>query len=484
MRVERVLGLRFPLLVCASALSFTILMLFLVAAAAYWTWQNDARMIAEILELEQTRGLLLYYNEATAMTARTAVAENDANWEQKYDFFDDKLDRAVHRCIENAPNQIVLETALDVDNSDGKLEVLERKCFELVRTKKPESAKAILQSPEYKLEESRYSQSLSKLANAVHHAIEQGQRKQRYAAMSSIAAVGCILVLITIVWSVIVHYLSEWGRRVITECEKRVRAEKSLSDAELRLKRHAESFESAVAERTAELEKTTKTAEVFSYSLAHDLRAPVRTMENLAAALLEDYGSVLNDTGREYVERILRAGKRLEMLINDLLLYTRVARQQITAEPLELSAVVGECLESLKGEIEKRGAQIHISDVSKRVMGNKALLQISLSNLITNALKYVSAGVAPKIDIWTEESGDSVKLFVKDNGIGIDMAHQKRVFEMFERLHGQDQYSGTGLGLSIVRQAVERMNGRVDIQFSEPGKGSCFVIELLKASRI
>jgi signal transduction histidine kinase len=473
--------LRFPLLTCGIALSFTVLLLFLLAAASYWTCDREAASIRQNIELEQTHGALLYYNEAATMAIRMALAEKDFAWEEKYRHFNEKLDNTVRQWIKNAPNQSVLQTAIEVDNINTSLELLDRKSFDLFRAGKPADAKAILLGAEYQTAQAHYEQSLNKLANEIRNAIKIGEREQRNATITSVASVAAVIILIVSVWSVLVRYLNKWSRTLICEYENRVRAERSLTDAQRQLQKYTGELEKLVAQRTADLEKTAKRAEAFSYSLVHDLRAPVHTMQGFASALIEDYGTVFDRTGRQYADGIVESGKRLENLINDLLQYTQVTKQTIQLETIDLQSAVNQCLIALRSEIQARKAEVRVSEGWTPVLGNRSLIQVAFSNLITNALKYVAPGVTPKIEIWAEDAGKYLKVFVKDNGIGIAPSHHGKIFEMFQRLHRQEEYAGTGLGLTIVQQAVERMNGRVNIHFSEPGQGSSFVIQLQKA---
>jgi signal transduction histidine kinase len=232
-------------------------------------------------------------------------------------------------------------------------------------------------------------------------------------------------------------------------------------------------------ERKLKLEVANSELEAFAYSVSHDLRAPLRAVEGMAVALKEDYGPALPKAGREYIQRIMAASERMDDLIHDLLEYSRVSRADADLSPVEVRDALNEARETLSEEITRTGAQLEIAPEFPRVIANKLLLTQIATNLIANGLKFVAPGTAPRVAVYSRSDGQ-VRLVFQDNGIGIAAEHQQRIFQMFERLHPASEYPGTGLGLAIVQKAVSRMNGRLGLE-SEPGKGSCFWVELPRA---
>lgn len=246
---------------------------------------------------------------------------------------------------------------------------------------------------------------------------------------------------------------------------------------------HVMELEQRVAERTADLAATNQELEAFSYSVSHDLRAPLRAMQGFAQALEEDYGAKLGSTGMDYIQRIVTSAQRMDTLIQDLLAYSQLARADIQLKPASLAAAVKEALAQLSGEIKKSGAQIMVAPSLPEVMGHAPTLVQIISNLLGNAIKFVHTGTRPSVSVWTEEHGERVRLWVEDNGIGISPAHQERIFRVFERLHGVETYPGTGIGLAIVHKGAERMGGKAGVE-STSGKGSRFWVELGKPLRV
>jgi two-component system, sensor histidine kinase and response regulator len=229
------------------------------------------------------------------------------------------------------------------------------------------------------------------------------------------------------------------------------------------------------------LKESNDELEAFSYSVSHDLRAPVRAMQGFARVLLEDYGEELDDAARDYLDRIVAGACRMDALIQDLLVYSRLGHTELSLGPISLKQLVSEIVRQIAPEVEAKKAEIRVADDLPEVVANKMALGQALENLITNGLKFIPEGRTPTVRIEAQTIGTLVRLWIIDNGIGIPEEHHSRIFRVFERLHTADTYPGTGIGLAIVRKGVERMNGRVGLE-SEPGQGSRFWIELPAAT--
>jgi PAS domain S-box-containing protein len=229
------------------------------------------------------------------------------------------------------------------------------------------------------------------------------------------------------------------------------------------------------------LQESNAALEAFSYSVSHDLRAPLRAMQGFGKVLLEDYNAVLDEPGREYAMRIVSASTRMDQLIQDLLVFGRLGHTKLETSPLNLDDVLTEVLESIADELREQGARLVVDRPLPMVLANKVTLVQVLVNLISNGCKFVTAGTAPKVRIRAEPQGDRIRLWIEDNGIGIPTEHHARIFGVFERLHGGDDYPGTGIGLAIVKKGIERMGGEVGLE-SESGQGSRFWIQLPRAS--
>jgi PAS domain S-box-containing protein len=264
--------------------------------------------------------------------------------------------------------------------------------------------------------------------------------------------------------------------KIARNISDRKRAEAELQQAKAQLARSNEQLEGRVSERTRRLHETIAQMEEFSYSVSHDLRAPVRAMHGYASATLEDFGQQLPAQAIAFLQKIVGNATRMDRLIQDILTYSRLTRAELSLQPVCLQKLVHDIVCQYP-EMQPPRAEILVKQPLPSVTAHEPSLTQAISNLLSNAVKFVPKGTRPTIEIWAEPLPDRIKLCFKDNGIGIRPEYQKRLFGMFERVHPDKQYEGTGIGLAIVRKAIERMGGRVGVQ-SNGVDGSQFWIEL------
>ncbi|MBA4138237.1 MAG: hypothetical protein C0518_13055 [Opitutus sp.] len=218
--------------------------------------------------------------------------------------------------------------------------------------------------------------------------------------------------------------------------------------------------------------------EHFSYTITHDLRAPLRAMHGFAAMLDEDCRDQLSAESRDYIRRITTAAARMDRLITDALSYSGTVRQEFAMEPTDAGKLLRGMIDSYP-VFQPPAAHIEIEGELPLVLGNEAALTQCFSNLLGNAVKFVAPGTVPRVRVRAERRGEFVRLWFDDNGIGIPPGMQARLFAMFQRLN--KSYEGTGIGLALVKKVTERMGGQVGVE-SEPGCGSRFWLELKAAS--
>ena len=265
----------------------------------------------------------------------------------------------------------------------------------------------------------------------------------------------------------------------IRDISVRRKAEEALIDAKEQELRHTAKLESIVGLRTAELRLSNKQLETFVYSIAHDLRAPLRTMQGFSQLLVQEHAANLSQQGRDYANFINTAAQTMDCLLADLLAFSRLSQEKIELVPVALGPVVESALAGCEADIRKSVAHIENIPPWPTVLAHEATLRQVLVNLISNAVKFV-ASRAPQVQLRAEERpGGIIRIWVADNGIGIPAQFHERIFNVFQRLH-TTEYPGTGIGLAIVQKGVERMGGRVGLE-SAPRTGSKFWIELAKA---
>jgi PAS domain S-box-containing protein len=240
-------------------------------------------------------------------------------------------------------------------------------------------------------------------------------------------------------------------------------------------------LEEAVAKRTTRLREANAELEAFSYSLSHDMRGPLRSILGFTEIAVQDFGSGMAAEVRGYLENVLSAARRLDRLIRDVLAFSRLSRQPIEQKPIDLQSLIDGIIRE-RPELQEPRAGLRVEGPLPAVLGDEASLTQCVTNLLDNAVKFVTPGVKPRVRVYVQDFGDKIRLWVEDHGIGIPASAQERIFKLFERNYWSTQYEGTGLGLAIVRKAAERMGGRVGVE-SEEGKGSRFWLELLLARK-
>jgi len=330
------------------------------------------------------------------------------------------------------------------------------------------------------------------------------------------------------VGSVRQHELTEaanlWNARLQAEIIERTQAEAALLAARKELAQVNAELEQKVLDRTTKLQETVAELEHFSYTITHDMRAPLRAMYSFGRVLLEECSECVHPTRQEYIRHIVDAADRMDKLITDALQYSGVLREHLEPEPVDADALLRGMLESYP-EFQPPHANIHIDTRLPVVLGNAAGLTQCFSNLLANGVKFVHPGQTPEVRVWAEcvqspstlrsavtEDGKSnlqsqptghatrntqhesaprtlnpqpsplnhlVRIWFEDKGIGIEKQYHDKIWQMFQQLN--KDYEGTGIGLALVRKVVDRMGGKVGVE-SEPGHGSRFWIELEPAN--
>ena len=245
----------------------------------------------------------------------------------------------------------------------------------------------------------------------------------------------------------------------------------------------AESFNQMteqLSEREAELNEKLRDLEAFCYSVAHDLKAPLRSVAGFGDLLRSEYKDVLGEEGRGYIERMQAGSLRMSALIDDLLKFGQLTHQRVEMSTISVKNVCEEVVSQMKDQIAAADGEVRLDIADESAQGNAFLLNQALTNLVGNGLKFVRKGMPPVITMRARKERGWVIIQVEDNGIGIAEEFHKKVFGLFHRLHDYRDYPGTGIGLAIVQKSVERMGGRIELK-STPQKGTTFSIRLRAA---
>lgn len=305
----------------------------------------------------------------------------------------------------------------------------------------------------------------------------------------------------TVIWVLLSVTFSSDDERLLDGLLEDITARKR---AELELRQLTETLEGRVRERTAQLESSNRQLrsanqdlEQFAYSVSHDLREPLRSIQGFSQILLDNLNEQLSSDNQDFLERILESAQQADRLIQDLLSYSQLNQIEIPLQPINLSLLITEILNQLQPEIQRQQAQIQVAEPLGEVLGNRTVLTQVLTNLLSNAIKFVKPQEQPQIYVRSEEieapstaapieaesepaldlPPQNIRLWVEDNGIGIAQEYHQRIFDVFVRLHGSEVYPGTGIGLATVRRGIERLGGQFGVE-SRMGQGSQFWIEL------
>ncbi|RJP72314.1 MAG: PAS domain S-box protein [Comamonadaceae bacterium] len=249
-----------------------------------------------------------------------------------------------------------------------------------------------------------------------------------------------------------------------------------LKQAQMNLERINAVLEQRVTERTEQLSVANRELEAFSYTVSHDLKAPLRGIDGYSQLLQEEYGGRIDDEGRHFIERIRRGVQHMGTLIADLLDYSRMERRTMEQQQVNLQPVVDRVLEGHAADIAAARTAVHLRVEPMTLQLDREGLAVVLRNLVGNAIKFSAGNPNPTVEIGARtESGRRI-LWVRDNGVGFDMKYHDRIFGIFQRLQRSEDYAGTGVGLALVAKAMQRMGGRVWAE-SAPGQGATFYLE-------
>jgi light-regulated signal transduction histidine kinase (bacteriophytochrome) len=235
-------------------------------------------------------------------------------------------------------------------------------------------------------------------------------------------------------------------------------------------------LEQRVVQRTAQLEAANKELEAFSYSVSHDLRAPLRAIDGFSRVILEDYIDKLDDEGKRYLNIIRSNTQKMGQLIDDLLVFSRLGRQELKTTGIKMEEMAKAAFEELKPTIQKREVRFKVESLPTGY-GDRSMIHQVFVNLLSNAVKFTRPKETAIIKVEGKSEGDESIYSIKDNGVGFDMQYVNKLFGVFQRLHSSEEFEGTGVGLAIVQRIIHRHGGRVWAE-GKVGEGATFYFTL------
>lgn len=376
--------------------------------------------------------------------------------------------------VKENPQQSVLAGELD-RNIKARLRTFER-MIDTYQAQGFKAAQALITEDSGLRQTERAHQTIDRIAVLTQTQLRMHQQQQESTEARlrhSVAALaGVLLIVLTLIYVLI-------SRSVAAARQ----AEQLLGKLNVTLETRVAERTLQLEERSAQLEKTNQQLESFSYSVSHDLRAPLRAISGFSQILARRHRNELSEEGRHFLDNIVEASAHMGRLIDDLLTYSRLGRKAITLKTVALGQVLHNISTTLQTRIVETGASLHIADDLPALKGDYTLLTQTFTNLIDNALTYRKPGVAAQVSVQWRDAGDGqVIISVADNGIGISPEHFGKIFSVFQRLHSQDEYPGTGIGLAVVQKSVDMQDGKVWLE-STPGCGSTFHVQMPAAPR-
>lgn len=288
-----------------------------------------------------------------------------------------------------------------------------------------------------------------------------------------IVAIGSLLVAAALVTA-----MRDRAERLIASLNKTAR-QRERAQRELSL--HHDHLELLVDERTAALQVAYRELESFSYSVSHDLRAPLRSLDGFSQALVEDYGDQIDGEGQDYLRRIRAGSQRMSQLIDDMLQLSRLARSEMSRGQIDISALAGSVADEIREGDAPRQVEIVIEE-GLEADADGPLIRSVLQNLIGNAWKFTAKQPSARIEVGSTEIDSEIAYFVRDDGVGFEMEYADKLFGAFQRLHSSGEFDGTGIGLATVQRVIHRHGGRVWAE-STPGHGATFFFTLTRTRK-
>ena len=473
-----------------------ILSLILVAAVGGNVWRMYAsfgQVVTTEFELQKLAGKIVHLDEVLTMSARMAASTGSLEWEQRYVIFEPKLDQAIKRAIELAPEAYANQPAA-TDEANIKLVNMEHKSFDLVRQGKQAEALELLFSPEYQLQKQIYAMGINKtiaaLETRINFNLDYYRRNLLMSGLFSLLSVPILL----LAWSTILRLINWYVRQ-------KKQAEITLRSAKLQLEKNNKTLEKKVKQRTAQLQEAKEKAEAanlakdrFLANISHELRTPLNGILGYTNIMMRDCDKSNNKKTKD-LNIIKNSGHHLLTLIEDLLDYSKTdaGKMELHLAPINLPSFLRETIDLVESSAREKGLKIELEktvNLPEDIKADEKRLRQILINLLSNAIKFTQQGKitlkARAIGVKHLNSLQKIRFEVIDTGVGISQEKISTIFNPFEQVGDlKSKSAGTGLGLSISSQLVELMGGKLEVK-SEVNKGSIFwfdvILTVLKTS--
>jgi signal transduction histidine kinase len=437
------------------AIFITITLLSVIVFKNYLSNKKYALSVGRDFETIKLKENIIYLDEVLTMSARMSAETGNMSWEKRYRSYVVELDNTLNKIQQNIPSALLEEFVLSTDAANDKLVEMENKVFRFVHLNRLDSARLVLHSKEYEKQKTIYKAGMDQLAFQLDIFIKERQNAMNKSFYSELWIMGFIISILLIGW----FFVFQFQNRAKKHLMNYIQLKDSLYD-EIEKKAMALAIANQKLKKAEEkLIDINKDSESFSYSISHDLRAPLRAIKGYAQIFSEDYGGKLDTEGIRLLDTIQYNALKMGKLIDDLLALSHLGRKEILKTEVDMNILTQNVINDINTTITHK-AEINTS-ILHTVKADYNLLYQVMTNLVSNAIKYSSKAENPVVEISSEEKNGEIIYTVNDNGAGFDMEYADKLFGVFQRLHSQEEFEGTGVGLAIVQRIISKHGGKV-----------------------
>ncbi|RVT75435.1 GHKL domain-containing protein [Flavobacterium sufflavum] len=373
----------------------------------------------------------------------------------------------------NVPSILIKKFVSNTDSANTKLVKMENNAFYFIHKNQLDKARTILFSNEYEKQKIIYKAGMDQLASQLDVFFKEQQNTLKKSFHSELLIMGFIIFILSVGWFFVFRFQYQAKSYLLNS----IRLQKELNDMKERKTMKLAMANKELKKSEKKLIEINQELESFSYSISHDLRAPLRAINGYSQILNEDYGQNLDQEGIRILETIRSSATKMGTLIDDLLAFSRLGRKEILKTEVDMNKLIESVINEMNKSITHK-AKINAANLHE-VNADYSLLHQVMFNLVSNAIKYSSKGENPIVKISSEEKNGEIIFSINDNGVGFDMKYSDKLFGVFQRLHSYEEFKGTGVGLAIVHRIINKHGGKVWAE-GIVNKGATFHFSLTK----
>lgn len=455
------------------AIFITVTLLSVMGYRNYHSNEKNVFLSERDCEIIKLKGSVIHLDEVLTMSARMAAETGNVRWEKRYRLYEIKLDSILNKLKTNAPSALIKEFVRSTDSANTRLVEMENKAFHFVHRNQLDDARSVLFSDEYEKQKIIYKAGMDQLASQLDIFFKERKNVLKKKFHTELWIMGFIIFILSVGWLFVFRFQNQSKSYLLNS----IRLQEELNDIKEKKAMKLAIANKELKSSEKKLIEINKELESFSYSVSHDLRAPLRAINGYSQILNEDYGKKLDQEGIRILETIRSNATKMGTLIDDLLAFSRLGRKEILKTEVDMNKLIESVINEMNKSITHK-AEINTANLHK-VKADYSLLNQVMFNLVSNAIKYSSNGENPVVKIYSKEKNDEIVFSVNDNGAGFDMQYADKLFGVFQRLHSNEEFEGTGVGLAIVQRIINKHGGKVWAE-GKVNEGATFHFSLTK----